>query len=138
MMELIQLPPELLLLIADSLEFLRDVNSLCQANRSLYHTLSRYLYNYNVRHHESNVLQWAVIHGIVEVVKTALQHGADTHTTAPIHGLKFPSRFASHFSINIQFEILTNNEADEGLARFHLSRGAFTPLVLAAGAPACD
>ena len=97
-MELSQLPQELLLLIADSLEFLRDVNSLCQTNRSLYHTLNSYLYNYNVRHHESDVLQWAAIHGLVEVVKTARQHGADIHTTASIHGLKLPNRFACHFS----------------------------------------
>lgn len=132
-MELIQLPGELLLLIADSLEFLRDVNSLCQANHSLYHTLNGHLYECSARHHESDVLQWAAIHGLVEVVKTALQHGADVHTTAPIRGLKLPNRFASHFSQDLQFELQRNNEA-EGLAQFYLCRGAVTPLVLTAGA----
>lgn len=132
-MELIQLPGELLLLIADSLEFLRDVNSLCQANHSLYHTLNGHLYECSARHHESDVLQWAAIHGLVEVVKTALQHGADVHTTAPIRGLKLPNRFASHFSQDLQFELQRNNEA-EGLAQFYLCRGEVTPLVLAADA----
>lgn len=132
-MELIQLPQELLLLIADSLEFLQEVNSLCQANRSLYHTLNSHLYEYNTRHHESDVLQWAAIHSLVEVVKTALQHGADVNTTAPIHGLKLPNRFASHFSQDLQFELQRNNKA-KSLAQFYLCRGAVTPLVLAAGA----
>lgn len=129
MKELLQLPRELLLLTADSLDFLRDVNSLCQTNRYLYHTLNGYLYKYNMQQHESNVLQWAAIHGIEEVVKTALQRGADIHTTAPIRGLKLPNR--SHFPIILQIELLTNNKGNEDLS---ICRGAFTPLVLAAGA----
>ncbi|KAB8068845.1 ankyrin repeat-containing domain protein [Aspergillus leporis] len=134
-MKLNQLPQELLLQIAEDLQSQQDINILCQVSRDLYHILNRQLYLYNIRYHNSNLLQWAALHGSVGVVQTALNYNADVNTTAPISGTKLPNRFASQFCRDLRFELQRDlsNKAG-GPLQFSLARGAAPPLALAAGA----
>lgn len=78
-MALLDLPPDLLLAIAD---FLPEsaLNALLQTNSSLYF-LNATLYQYNVRYSHSNALLWASLYGHEPVIRRLLSHNADVNTT---------------------------------------------------------
>lgn len=128
-MGLPELPRELLQLIADYLASQRDINALCQTNRELYQKVNGYLYWYNAEHHGSDVLQWGAIHGRVDVVRTAVQHGVYVNTRAGISGRELPKRY-NYFCPLLKLEMREMIHGDE---MFALSLGDATPLLLAAG-----
>jgi len=78
-MALLDLPPDLLLSIAD---FLPEsaLNALLQTNSSLYF-LNATLYRHNIRYSHSNALLWASLYGHEPVVRRLLSHNADVNTT---------------------------------------------------------
>lgn len=78
------MPPELLLLLADHLEFYRDILTLCQVHDDLHDTLIGYLYRRNAKDHQSNALLWAAMYDRLDITETALEHGADINTLAYI------------------------------------------------------
>lgn len=78
-MALLDLPPDLLLSIAD---FLPEsaLNALLQTNSSLYF-LNNTLYRHNVRYSHSSALFWASLYGHEPVVRRLLSRNADVNTT---------------------------------------------------------
>ncbi|KAH8693622.1 hypothetical protein BGW36DRAFT_361475 [Talaromyces proteolyticus] len=62
-MGLLDLPTELLLLIALFLTSKTDINSLCRASSSCYAILNSYLYRHNHRNGQSSALKWAAEYG---------------------------------------------------------------------------
>lgn len=78
-MALLDLPPDLLLSIAD---FLPEsaLNALIQTSSSLYF-LNNTLYRHNVRYSHSSALLWASLCGHEPVVRRLLSHDADVNTT---------------------------------------------------------
>lgn len=78
-MALLDLPPDLLLSIAD---FLPEsaLNALLQTNSSLYF-LNNTLYRHNVRYSHSSALLWASLYGHEPVVRRLIDHNADVNTT---------------------------------------------------------
>lgn len=83
-MALLDLPPDLLLSIAD---FLPEsaLNALLQTNSSLYF-LNNTLYQHNVRYSHSSALLWASLYGHEPVVRKLLSHNADVNTTTICRG----------------------------------------------------
>jgi ankyrin repeat protein len=69
------LPPEIILVIADALHKERDINALALCDRHLYAILNPYLYRHNVKWHNSSSLFWAVRYCETNTVRHALDHG---------------------------------------------------------------
>src|SRR4051812_9067142 len=87
MAQLLELPNELLLLIARYLPYQKDINSLVQTNRQLYVLLNVFLCKFNIQHHQSSALTWAASNGNDHLAKRMLEAGAsiasfDTSETA--------------------------------------------------------
>lgn len=82
-MHLLHLSPDILLTIAD---FTPEpaLNALLQTTPNLYTLLNPILYRHNVRHSNSNALQWASLYGCATVVRRLLAQHADVNTRAPI------------------------------------------------------
>ncbi|GKZ35858.1 hypothetical protein AbraIFM66950_006657 [Aspergillus brasiliensis] len=83
MASLNHLPLELLLWIAGYLTTQRDISHLMQATKHLYHLLSPFLYEYNVRHDESSALPWAAQKGEARLVSKLLAAGANIAAYVP-------------------------------------------------------
>ncbi|RHZ45154.1 uncharacterized protein CDV56_100839 [Aspergillus thermomutatus] len=133
-MGLLELPHELLVLIADHLGN-ASLNSLCRVNRQLHNLLSHSLYQRSVQQQDSHVLQWAAIHGRIDTLKKALQYGADVNTTAPIDGPALPDGFERRCSRELLFPLMSDATPDKTLRRnFCLVEGLAPPLVIASGA----
>lgn len=62
-MPLLNLPNEIILMIAESLEAECEINALVQTNRHLYALLNLYLYRLNIQKNGSSALLWAAQHG---------------------------------------------------------------------------
>jgi ankyrin repeat protein len=77
---LIELPDELLLLIAEFLESESDISSLVRASARLYNTLSGHLYQNNIKSHASWALIWAAEHGNEATARLMIDNGADVNT----------------------------------------------------------
>lgn len=75
-MALLDLPNELLLLIAQRLDDDYDINALLQTCKQLFLLLNRYLYEHNVRHFHATALEWAAKHGKETTARQALEAGA--------------------------------------------------------------
>lgn len=71
-----RIPNEILLCIADLLEYSWDLNSFAQVNRPLHAILNRYLYQRNIREFHSSALSWAAMHGIESTARRMLDEGA--------------------------------------------------------------
>ena len=77
-MSLLYLSPELLLMIGNSIEAERDLNSLCQTSRKFYDLLNPYLYRTNTKSpKKSSALIWAAIKGSEATARMSLQQGGD-------------------------------------------------------------
>lgn len=75
-MSLLRLSSELLMLIAQQLEW-KDLNAFLQIHPSIYHTLNDYLYYCNVQYGDSSALFWAARHGSQKTLERILYAGAD-------------------------------------------------------------
>lgn len=75
-MDLLALPPELLLMIADRLEFECDINSFVQTSRQTCAVLNRYLYRFNVANRQGS--------GIVQAASTNQQNSVQYFIDAGI------------------------------------------------------
>ncbi|EGU85447.1 hypothetical protein FOXB_04039 [Fusarium oxysporum f. sp. conglutinans Fo5176] len=73
------LPNELLLHFAESLESEGDISALARTNASMHNLLSDYLYENNVKQHGSSALIWAAYHGRIETAQRLLDNGADAN-----------------------------------------------------------
>lgn len=72
MSQLVDLPSELLLSIADNLESERDINALAPANRRLYEVLNAYLYRHNALWCQCSALIWAAKEGLETTARRSL------------------------------------------------------------------
>ncbi|KAL4802589.1 ankyrin repeat-containing domain protein [Aspergillus unguis] len=70
------LPSELLLTVADHLDYTSDILYLSLANRRLYNELNSLIYTRDARLEDSYALQWAAKSGNETVVRNALNAGA--------------------------------------------------------------
>ncbi|GAB1205935.1 hypothetical protein APSETT445_004614 [Aspergillus pseudonomiae] len=84
-MHLLQLPNELLQLIAGNLSTDADLNALIRTHSRFYHLLQTYLFEHNARYGESSALVWAAALGHIEIAKKLLQAKADVNTLGPLH-----------------------------------------------------
>ena len=75
-MHFLNLSNELLCLIASSLNYECDINSLSQANARLYLLLNPTLYQHNVRYSHSSALGWAAKYGHEATARKAQEAGA--------------------------------------------------------------
>lgn len=80
-MDLLSLPPDILLSIADFTPE-ASLNNLLQTTSSLYTLLDAALYRSNIRRSHSSALLWASLHGHATVARKLLTHHADPNTTA--------------------------------------------------------
>ena len=80
-MNLLSLPPDILLSIADFTPE-ASLNSLVQTCSSLHTLLDTTLYRSNVRRSQSSALLWASLHGHATVARKLLAQHADPNTTA--------------------------------------------------------
>ena len=76
-MSLLNLPNELLLHTATFLNKESDILSLIRLNRHTYHLFINYLYDYNVKHHESHGVAGATISGQLPAVERFIAHNFD-------------------------------------------------------------
>ncbi|RLL93057.1 hypothetical protein CFD26_101294 [Aspergillus turcosus] len=128
-MGLLELPNELLVLIADYLEY-ANLNSLCRVNRQLHNILNHYLYQQNIQQDDSDVMQWAAIHGCMATLRKALQYGADVNTTAPENCASFPDGFELRVSELLWYPL----EKETQPRKFALGEEEATPLMIASDA----
>ncbi|KAE8358625.1 ankyrin repeat-containing domain protein [Aspergillus caelatus] len=84
-MHLLQLPNELLQVVADNLSTDADLNALIQTHSRFYHLLETYLLEHNARYGESSALVWAAAHGQIEIAKKSLGAKADANTLGRLH-----------------------------------------------------
>ncbi|KAJ5555242.1 hypothetical protein N7535_007682 [Penicillium sp. DV-2018c] len=76
-MDLLALPNELLLIIAEHQDTQRDKNALARTNHRCHALLNPPLYAYNVRHHLGSALHWGASHGLFRTTQESLKQGAD-------------------------------------------------------------
>lgn len=108
------LPNELLLLIASSVDTEADLNALTQLNHHFYNTLILSLYKRDARNPKgSSALKHAVRHGKVSIVQKALQAGADVNTTTTYCDEECPLiGDAARSGVVEVFELLLDAKAD--------------------------
>ncbi|KAL3473032.1 ankyrin repeat-containing domain protein [Aspergillus californicus] len=76
-MGLLDLPNTLILRLIPHLDYEREINALCRANRRLYDLLSPVLYAHsNTQQNGGFTLEWAAIHGSVSTARLILEAGA--------------------------------------------------------------
>lgn len=75
-MRLLDLPNEILLLIAKSSDYSWDISCFSQVNRRLYFLLDGLAYQHDQRHHDSSLLVWAARNGVVSIARKMLDNGA--------------------------------------------------------------
>lgn len=76
-MGLLDLPNEILFVIARLLKYDWNISVLSQVNSSLYLLLNRYLYQHNQRYFQGSLLTWAATKGSQIVARKMLDAGAD-------------------------------------------------------------
>ncbi|KAK2812222.1 hypothetical protein FQN50_001580 [Emmonsiellopsis sp. PD_5] len=81
-MILTDLPNELILDTVSFFDSETDINAFARACKKLYSVLNPYLYRYNVQHHESSALRWAVKLARRATVEHMLHARADLHAGA--------------------------------------------------------
>ncbi|KAL4779776.1 ankyrin repeat-containing domain protein [Aspergillus varians] len=127
---LLQLPAELILAVADSLE-ITDLNALLRSSRHLSYLLYSKLYRLAIKHtfrehgHQKSPLTWAAEYGILSTVQRLLDAGADV--TALVDGL---SPF--HYAVQNGHADVARLLLDAGANPVELTRNGDVPLVPAA------
>lgn len=86
-MPLRELPIEILLAIASSLDSEVDINSFSCINHQLHNLLTPFLYEYNATHSDGSALRWAGEKGQLSKVRRALDAGAQFRATYQTLGL---------------------------------------------------
>ena len=81
-MPLLNLADELLLLVAENLSTLRDLNGFTRTSDRLYLLLNDYLYRIDAQRVESSALLWAAEHGLEKTAELSLAEGADCEAIA--------------------------------------------------------
>ncbi|KAF7116165.1 hypothetical protein CNMCM5793_004185 [Aspergillus hiratsukae] len=77
-MSLLDLPAELLAMIAEALQNPRDINTLAQTSRALYSYTNYILYKSDVQNGNEKALMWAAQHNKPATAKKSLQAGVKT------------------------------------------------------------
>ena len=78
----LDLPPEIILCIADKLDQARDLLMLACLNRAANALLLKHLFKFNVRRQRSSALFWGVLRGDSKFVEMMLRnYRADANTT---------------------------------------------------------
>lgn len=80
-MNLSDLPIDIILIIADFLEYSWELNAFAQTSRFFYPLLSDHIYEHNVRYFNGSILTWTSKHGSELVARKAIDAGADTMTS---------------------------------------------------------
>ncbi|KHN94540.1 ankyrin 2,3/unc44 [Metarhizium album ARSEF 1941] len=80
-MELVNLPTELLMYVAEALDRDRDINAFCRVNRRFYHLAVAYLYRHNATASQAgtSAILWAAKHENVSTAERALRAGVDVN-----------------------------------------------------------
>lgn len=76
MSQLVSLPTELLLTVAESLPNQKDLSDFVQTTKRTYTVLQPYLYKNNIQNHGTSALLWAAKHGHTTLTKRMLDAGA--------------------------------------------------------------
>jgi ankyrin repeat protein len=79
-MNILDLPPEILLIIVSFLSKEHDIHVLTLTNRTLYTLANPHLYTNNARHHNSSALLWAAEHNKQPTADLSLRHGGNINT----------------------------------------------------------
>jgi hypothetical protein len=79
-MSLMQLPNELLLMIAEEIKDRWTLGALARTNMRLYHLCNGILYDYNARFGNSSALLWAALTGNLATAKLSLVNGGNVNT----------------------------------------------------------
>ncbi|KAF2473624.1 ankyrin [Lindgomyces ingoldianus] len=77
---LVNLPTELLLDIADILQDQRSISRLSRTSRRLHHILTDYLLKYNILEKGNTAILWAAQNGFVELARRLVALGANVNT----------------------------------------------------------
>lgn len=115
-----RIPNEILLCIAEELEFPWDLNSFTQVNHSFHATLNRYLYQRNIKEWHSSALGWAAEHGIESTARRMLDEGASPSCdqnceSSPDHDpLAMAARNGNDSLVQLLLERGANPNADYG------------------------
>jgi hypothetical protein len=128
---LLDLPNELILLIAEYILKQRDLYRFIRVNRRTRALLSDVLFRRNIEHQRSSALQWAVRNERVEAVVRFLRLGADIDTTSGYlyRHLNLPPIFTAVLTHNLRIvKILVNEGAQLGKAGLPCD---FSPLAIA-------
>lgn len=86
-MSLQELPNEILLAIASSLDSEADINSFSHINNHFHTLLTPFLYEYNVTHSDASALRWAGETGQLSTARRALDAGAQFRATYQTLGM---------------------------------------------------
>ncbi|OJJ94827.1 hypothetical protein ASPACDRAFT_127998 [Aspergillus aculeatus ATCC 16872] len=81
-MPTLDLPPELILMVANHLTKRSDINALARANRRLHSIVNPYLYRQNARQQKSSALVWAARRGVPGTARHSIAAGADVNIQA--------------------------------------------------------
>ncbi|PYI23936.1 hypothetical protein BO99DRAFT_309755, partial [Aspergillus violaceofuscus CBS 115571] len=71
----LDLPPELILMVANHLAQRKDINALSKVSRRLHSIVNPYLYRQNARHHKSSALVWAARRGVAGTAQHSIHAG---------------------------------------------------------------
>ncbi|WEW60166.1 hypothetical protein PRK78_005651 [Emydomyces testavorans] len=82
LVDLVSMPNEILLSVADNLSDEKDINNFARTNRHLNSLLNPYLYAYDLKHNNGSALWWAVKHGQQGTAEKSLDAGADINAPA--------------------------------------------------------
>ncbi|KAL2870544.1 ankyrin repeat domain-containing protein [Aspergillus lucknowensis] len=124
-MELLALPNDVLLLIAEAVDAQADLSRLTRTNRDLYCLLSDFLYRNNIRKFGSSAMFWAAEEGRIDTMRRMLDLGASLDDT-------------TEFTTPLELAAFSGQEE---MVKFLLDRGAtygfwrcrpWTPLCAAA------
>ncbi|EZF71378.1 hypothetical protein H105_06343 [Trichophyton soudanense CBS 452.61] len=115
-MRLAELPPELVLAIAEALQNEHDVNTRVRTCRRFHQALNTFLYQYNVRHSGGSGMYRASFTGNASAVGKFLDQGADLNAS-PSGAPLISAAIRGHYNV---VELLQ----DEELAALLLNAGA--------------
>lgn len=134
-LQLLQLPLDVVLCVADELDELKDINSFARSSRAFYSILNPLLYRINERYGECSALDWATRSMNVQTAQHALNAGTDvdgrdygqpspllTAVRAKYLGFEDPD---PRGLIGRKYPVTKEQQAGcDALIRFYIERGA--------------
>lgn len=127
-MQLLNLPKEIILAIADELPRSLDVFYFSLANRTIFHILLPAAYHFNIRHEHSSALHWAIRNGKLALVRSLIeQFHADIN-------IKHRGTWPIFLAISHEKQAIVALLLSQGRVNLHIRtrRHFFTPLLYAA------